>query len=409
MRVPTSLLFDQNIRAIMQNQQQLAQTQESLATGKRINRPSDDPVGASKVLRLNESIDKLEQYKRNNDLMVGNLEQQEVVLRNINESVQRARVLAIQVGSGVNTPADRKAIAEEISQIRNEVFDLMNTQNADGEYIFSGYQSQSQAYEFDPTSPDNAVRFLGDSGTNTVRVADNVELRSTVSGAQVFENTLARLNFEITGTTGTANVENFYISRQGTFDNFFDDNYDLATPANNDFRFTVTAADQIELTNVGTGATIATIGFNSGEMFTFAGTDFTINAGVGDTIDFSLQPPQKKNIAETLNDFANALQREDANDLELRNAISDALVGIDNATSDVSIEVSSIGGRLNVAEYIYETNLDLEIVNKTSRSKIEDTDYAEASAEFAKQETALNATLATFPRISNLSLFNFIT
>jgi flagellar hook-associated protein 3 FlgL len=50
----------------------------------------------------------------------------------------------------------------------------------------------------------------------------------------------------------------------------------------------------------------------------------------------------------------------------------------------------------------------MEIAAKASRSSIQDVDYAEASTEFAKQETALNAALATFPKVSNLSLFNFI-
>jgi len=406
MRVPTSLLFDQNVRAIMNNQQQLADVQESLATGKKINRPSDDPVGAAKVLRITESLDKLTQYQRNNDLLTNSLEQQEVVLQNINDAVQRARVLAIRAGSGILADADRKTIGTEIEQIRNEVFDLMNTRNANGEYIFAGYQSQSQAYEFNPSST-TPYTYLGDNGTNNVKLSDSVEVRSTVSGAQVFDNALARLNFDITGTTG-ASVQEATILQQGTFDQFYDNNYDFITPANNDFRFTVLAGNQIQLSNVGTGATVATLDFNSGESFSYQGATFTISGGVGDTVDFSLAPPDKKNIAETLNDFVVAL-KNNATDADLREAISDVVVGIDNAKELIGNEISSIGGRRNIATSIYETNLDLEIVNKEARSKIEDTDYAEASAEFAKQETALEATLATFPRISNLSLFNFIS
>ncbi|MEC9319662.1 MAG: flagellin, partial [Pseudomonadota bacterium] len=55
-----------------------------------------------------------------------------------------------------------------------------------------------------------------------------------------------------------------------------------------------------------------------------------------------------------------------------------------------------------------ETNLDLEVATKDARSAIQDVDYAEASAEFAKQEAALTAALSTFPKISNLSLFNYL-
>ncbi len=64
---------------------------------------------------------------------------------------------------------------------------------------------------------------------------------------------------------------------------------------------------------------------------------------------------------------------------------------------------------MNVAESIYETNLDLEITAKDARAQIEETDYAEASAEFAKQEAALSGALASFPKVSNVSLFNYFS
>ena len=73
MRISTSQIYDQNIRSIMNNQEDLVKTQQQLATGKRIITPSDDPVGAAKVLRLTEEIDELEQFQRNNDLVTGSL------------------------------------------------------------------------------------------------------------------------------------------------------------------------------------------------------------------------------------------------------------------------------------------------------------------------------------------------
>ena len=95
MRISTNQIYDQNMRSIMQNQGDLAKTQEQLASGKRIITPSDDPVGAAKVLRLTEEIDELTQFQRNNDLVTGSLEQQEAVLTNITNSVFSVRVFAL--------------------------------------------------------------------------------------------------------------------------------------------------------------------------------------------------------------------------------------------------------------------------------------------------------------------------
>ena len=135
---------------------------------------------------------------------------------------------------------------------------------------------------------------------------------------------------------------------------------------------------------------------------------FTVNATVGETVDFSLNTPEKKNVAETLNDIANQLMDDSLNGDALESALADALVGLDNGMETINLERSSLGGRLNIAESIYETNLDLELTAKDAKANIVETDYAEASTEFAKQEAALSAALATFPRVSGLSLFDYI-
>ena len=406
MRISTNQIYDQNIRAIMENQRGLADTQESLATGKKLNRPSDDPVGAAKVIRLTEELDQLKQYQRNIDLVTGSLEQQEAVLDNITSAANRARTLALQAGSGILSAPDRRAIGAEMEQLRDEVFDLMNSQDADGNYIFAGYQSQNQAFTLNPAAAGNAVTFSGDSGESFVQLSDSTRIQSTSSGQDVFENVLARRNFSITPPS-TATVTESRVAEQGTFDTFHKNNYDPVTPANNDYRITLQAGNQAQLTNVGTGAVVDTVSYSSGEPFTVKGMQFTLTGVPGDTVDFSLDTPEKKNLAQTIDDLYRVLSN-DTSGQDLRESLSDAIVGIDNAMEKIGLERSSIGGRLNVAESIYETNLDLEIAAKESRSSIEDVDYAEASAEFAKQETALNAALATFPRISGLSLFDFL-
>ena len=408
MRISTNQLYDQNIRAIMDNQSGLADTQQQLSTGKKINRPSDDPVGSAKVLRMTEELASLQQYQRNNDLVTGSLEQQETILDNITNSVNRARMLTIQAGDGALSDADRKALASEIGQIKDEVFDLMNSQNAEGDYYFSGYQSESQPFVLNAGGPGNAYTYQGDSGSNEVQLSNSVKVRSSASGQSLFEDVPARRNFTITNNSGIT-VDEAVVAGQGDFDTFYKNNYDPLTAANNNYRITITAPNQVEIQNLGTGSVVATKDFTSGEPFNFAGIDFNLQGGTGNTLDFQLDAPQKKNIATTLHDLQQALNNDELSDAAYREALSDALVGIDNGLEKIAFETSSIGARLNVAQSVYETNLDLEVSTKEARSAIQDVDYAEASAEFAKQEAALTAALTTFPRISNLSLFNYIS
>ncbi len=131
-RISTNQLYDRSIAAITQNQGDLSEIQQQLSSGKKLLRPSDDPVGAAQVLRITEDLDKITQYRRNNDLLQNSLEQEEVVLRNINNSLDRARVLMIQAGNGVYDTNDLEAIGIEVGTIRDEVFGLMNIQNSYG-------------------------------------------------------------------------------------------------------------------------------------------------------------------------------------------------------------------------------------------------------------------------------------
>lgn len=407
MRITTNLIYDQNLRAMNTSQSSLSDIQTQLASGKKLLRPSDDPVGAAQVIRLNEELDKITQYNRNNDLATNALELQETSLRSINDVVNRARVLAVQSGNGILGEADRSAIGAEIEQLRNQVVDLMNTQNASGEYVFSGYQSSEQAFVFNPTASSNHIVFNGDDGTNTMQISDSVSIQTTSSGKTVFEDVQARLNFSFSNVTG-ATFDNYLIKDQGTFDVFHNENFDPVTPANNQFRFDIVSSTSIQVTNVGTGAVVDNLSFESGEVLSYQGIELVPNGNPGDSFQIDLNRPEKNNLAETLHNLYLALNDTSLNEQEFSSIIDDTLVGIDNGLNKMARETSSIGARLNVAESVKSSQLDSEVANEKARSSIEDVDYAEASTEFAKQETALEAAFASFPRIAALSLFNYI-
>ncbi|MFQ3235297.1 MAG: flagellar hook-associated protein 3 FlgL [Paraglaciecola sp.] len=407
MRISTGQLYDRSIRSVLENQGDLSDVQRQLASGKKLLRPSDDPVGAAQVIRLTEEIELIGQYKKNNNLLTGSLEQEETILRNITGSVNRARQLMLQSGNGIISVDDRKAIGNEIGQIRDQVFDAMNSQSANGEYIFAGFQSATPAFSYDPGATNNKYAFEGDEGVNEIQVSNSMSLAVNNSGKAVFEDVSARLTSKITSSVGATSASSS-ISAQSQFDKFHTANYDAVTAANNEFEIRITGPSQVEIRNVGSGTLEATQSFTSGEPFVFKGQEFSITGTVNDTVNFTLQQPEKKNIAETLNDFYISLSDSSLSDDDYQVALSDALVGVDNSLNSIGNATSMIGGKMNVAQSVLESNLDLEITNKTARSNIEEVDYAEAVSELSKQEAALKAAQATFSRVTGLSLFNYI-
>ncbi|MBC3766783.1 flagellar hook-associated protein FlgL [Neptunicella marina] len=406
MRISTNQLFDLSVKGVLDNQSKLSHVQQQLSSGKKLLRPSDDPVGASQVIRLTEELNQIAQYQANNNLLKNSLEQEEVVMENMKNALNRARQLAVEAGNGIFAEVDKAAIGIEIEQIRGEAFDLMNSRNAEGEYIFAGYQSHSPAFEFNPSSPGNKYNFVGDDGQNEIQISPTVRVKNGDSGKYVFEDVPARLKTSITGSSVPATLK---ISQQDSHDFFHENNYDRLTPANNNYQIQVIApGDQATVTQVNTGTVVGTYSYNADQPFVFKGMEFNFQGGAGDTVDFTLQTPEKKNIAETLNDFAIALNDENISDADFAEALADALVGIDNASKRLADANSAVGGRLNVAESVFASNLDLEITNKLARSSIDEVDYAEAVTELSKQENALQAAQSTFSRVTQLSLFDYL-
>ena len=407
MRISTGQLYDRSIQAVLDNQGDLSDIQTQLASGKKLLRPSDDPVGAAQVIRLTEEIDILAQYKKNSSILTNSLEQEETILRSINTAVNRARVLMVQTGDGILTKDDRKAVSIEVEQIRDQIFDLMNTRNAAGEYIFAGSKSASPAFVLNQSATGNKYSFQGDATTNEIQISSTISLAANNSGKTVFEDVLARLKTSITTTSGVSDA-GISITQQGAFDKFHEANYDAVNAANNEYQINIISANQVEVTHVGSGTVLETIDFSSGVPFTFKGVTFEITGNPGDSVNFQLDPPKKQNIAETLNNFITAMRDDNIAQADFDIALNDALVAVDNSLTSLGNATSVVGGRMNVNQTILGANLDLDIANKTARSNINEVDYAEAVSELSKQEAALEAALATFSKVTGTSLFDFI-
>ena len=139
MRVSTAQVFRQSVDAMLERQRELTQTELQVASGKRIQRPSDDPSAAVRVLDLQEAQQRLAQYQRNADVATARLEQEETALIGIGNLLQRVRELAVQGANGTLSAEDRGAIAVEVREHMDGYLQLANTRDPNGEYIFAGF------------------------------------------------------------------------------------------------------------------------------------------------------------------------------------------------------------------------------------------------------------------------------
>lgn len=410
MRLSFNMKFNAGLDGILNTQQKMNRAQDQLTKQTRILTPADDPAASAKVLGLDQNLEQVAQFQNNSVLLKNNLALEETVLSNMRTSLDRVSMLAIAAGNATYTEAERGALAQELRNIQVELLDLMNSRNAEGGYIFSGYQDKKQSYSLNNAT--GIYEFQGDDGQKALQISPTIALPGNDSGKFVFENVDAR--FKTTPavvSAGGATSANVVVADQGQFDAYYKQTYDSLTPANNDFSVVLTAPSTYEILQNGAALVPPVTGaFTPNAPIQFNGLTINVNgaAVVPGQVDFSLQPPEKKNMLTTIGEFITALENPAISDFEFTDMISDTVNQITSAASNIDSSLSTIGGRVNVLDSVFGTNEDLTINNKAYRADISEVDYAAALTEITKQEIALQAISATFTKVSGVSLFDYI-
>lgn len=150
MRVTNSMMVRDMLWNANKNLVSMSERQRELSTGKRIHKPSDDPVGTTLLLKYKTDIAEAEQYKKNIQDGLGWMEVTESSLMSVKELLQRIRELTVRGANGTNTVDDVKKIKSEVDQLTEELLVLGNSTNA-GRYIFSGLQTDEKLFNKDGT------------------------------------------------------------------------------------------------------------------------------------------------------------------------------------------------------------------------------------------------------------------
>lgn len=184
MRISTAQFYEASAANYQRNYANVIATNEEVSSQVKLNTAADDPVGAARSLQLTQKNALLSQYKTNITTINQNATQAETALQGIQNSLQRAQELILDSSSGAKTDLDRQANAQELSQIQQTVLGLMNSQNANGDYIFSGSKAKTPPYAL---NPDGSYSYKGDQTAIKLSVGDGISLASNSTGWDAFE------------------------------------------------------------------------------------------------------------------------------------------------------------------------------------------------------------------------------
>jgi flagellar hook-associated protein 3 FlgL len=186
MRVTNKMMNNNLLMNLNRGLTRLERINNQLGTKKKINAPSDDPVKTELILRTSTSIRQTEQYIRNIGSAVSWLDATDVVLQDVVSVIHRAKDLAV---SGASTHLDdtaRKALADEVAQLRDNLMQLANSTHG-GRYLFARQHTDSPPFTTDPnsTEPLPDVEYLegkGDSNLVQYEIGEGVTMEVSVDG-----------------------------------------------------------------------------------------------------------------------------------------------------------------------------------------------------------------------------------
>jgi flagellar hook-associated protein 3 FlgL len=185
MRVANKTIYDTIKFELGNVTEDLYEANKVVATGKRINSLSDDPVGLTQCLNIRSSLSNLEQLERNISTGRNWLDAGETALDSINASLSDAKVLSLQMANDSMNASDRAAAAEQIQGTLLQVLDLSNTM-VNRQYIFAGTRTDTKPFEFDNEEDPTVATYSGNDGLFTVKIGKDTKVAVGRDGEEVF-------------------------------------------------------------------------------------------------------------------------------------------------------------------------------------------------------------------------------
>lgn len=359
MRVTDKMAYNQVTRNLQKNRGEMQDLQNQAATQKRINKPSDDPAAASRVL-VNRTEEKgSQQYIKNINIAKSFLEFSDQSLSELSESLVRAKELAIQQASDAGASEDtRRVVAAEVEQIYSQAVQVGNRKLGD-RYIFGGFKTTNPPF-------DLTGEYQGDDGDMKIQVNKDAFVSMNLPGDKVFFG-------QGLGNDGLVRPKVFVPKTTEDLIQYKADEAER-TRRNEEMR-----QEQMELRGPASTTRSRKV-FNS--------VDDSGSKGI--------------NILKTLKDFEVALKVNDKEEIQT------AIDNLDVAIAQIINARAQVGSRISTINATTDSLQKAIVDNKTVASNLEDADLFQVVSDMNKSDTTLRATLETSNKLMSQSLMDFI-
>lgn len=361
MRIADKMALQQVQASLGRNRQEMHNVQEKSASQRRINRPSDDPLGATRVMSARVEEKTQGQFIKSLNIAKDFLSLTDQSLGEISEIISRAKELAISQASEASAnESTRRVAANEVEQLLMQTVQVANAKLGD-RYLFSGFRTNQAPFNRQGT-------YKGDDGEIKIQVNKNAYVSMNIPGNKIFLGQQGQ-----DGATDTIEVPKTAEELQ-------------------DYKLREQEAEEAKSQLIPL-AQVYTKSKTQGQRGI---------ASVGPSEINDYEPTSGANVFEVLQSLVNSLQVDD------KSGIQGSLDELDRAFDQVLSARAQVGARVTVLNNTLDSLQKNVVDARTRASQIEDADVLQLVNDMNRADTALKATLETSGRLIQPSLLDFL-
>lgn len=361
MRVADKMAFDQVNANVSRNRSDMATLQNQAATQKRVTKPSDDPVAASRVLFSKTEQKSTDQFIKNLNYARGFLDFTDQSLNELTEVLMRAKELALsQSSDGSSNLQTKKAVAAEVQQLRDQAIQIGNRKLGE-RFIFGGFKTTTKPF-------DQEGHYAGDEGEMRIHMDKESFLSMNLPGSVAFLGKgLSKDGQSFVSDKQPMDVQELDSQRAEKESDPYQDNNQA---------------------NQRGPASLRTPPYGSGPK------------------EYGELPAQQEdgvNLFSTLKKLEVSLQAGD------KVGVQESLDRIDEALQQVILTRTTLGSRVTTIDHTLNSFHSNNVDTKATISELEDADVFQVISDMNKTEGTLQATLMTSGKLIQKSLMDFIS
>ncbi|MHC4169576.1 MAG: flagellar hook-associated protein FlgL [Planctomycetota bacterium] len=379
--------------ALHVNTEAMARLQEQAATGSEVNRASDDPSTAYRVLGLNSQVKSMENYSDHLTDTIGMLELSSTINEQIISALRETKGSLTQISNGIYDEEARKRAAEGVRNTLEQMVLLANSEHM-GQYLFGGTNTASAPYLVQRTNGEiTSVTYQGSHQNRSIEVAPNVQSSAFQVGDDIFRSD-NRTALEFVGSTG---------AKAGTG----------TSSVRGDTWLTVTAsAGTYDLSIDGGLSTVNTDGTHANLAVTHSITGevlYVDTTQINNTGIELVRAPGTYDIFSSLMGIRDILENPNSlSDAQIREMLDKSLESLDEMTRLLVKTEVSIGSRIGFLYDLKDTIENIEYNAEDETARLIEADIAQIAIDLSRREVLYQMSLSVAARVMSVSLLDFI-